>query len=205
MTIEELTLERVIEETRKLQYYYRLKNEIRYGQNRQEGDSTESVAEHVYGMHILTLYFLPLEDPEGSWDRRRIYEMITLHDLDEVETGDTIGYLKTPEQRALEAAAMHVVIEKSPEHMQQWMKERSAEYEGQTTTEARFVKAIDRFEPLIHLYTEHGRNTMHTNQTTVEHSRMLKDSYVAPFPYIRKFNETLQEEMSKMGYFWKAE
>lgn len=202
MTLEELTTEKVLDETMKLQYFYRLKYEIRYGQNREDEDSTESVAEHVFGMHILATYFLPLEDPEHAWNWQYVYEMITLHDLDEVETGDTIGYLKTPEQRAREAEAMQVVINKSPLHMQQWMSERVKQYEALDTPEAKFTKAIDRFEPLVHLYSEHGRRTMHTNQTTVEHSRSLKTTYVAPFPFIRQFSEVLQTVMAEKGYFW---
>jgi 5'-deoxynucleotidase YfbR-like HD superfamily hydrolase len=102
MNIETFNKDQILTDLAKLQYLYGLKKVIRYDQNRHETDSTESVAEHVYGMHILAQYFLPLENPKGSWDKSRIYEMITLHDIDEIETGDVLGYTKTEEIRALE-------------------------------------------------------------------------------------------------------
>ena len=144
MTFDEFTKERILEDMAKLQYLYRLKKVIRYDQNRHETDSTESVAEHVYGMHILAHYFLPLEDPGGNWNDARIYEMITLHDVDEIETGDILGWAKTPEQRLLEAEATEVVIQKSPVHMQIKLKQRLSEYETQETPEAKFARAIDK-------------------------------------------------------------
>ena len=58
MTLEEFTKERILEDTAKLQYLFGLKKVIRYNQGRAETDSTESVAEHVYGMHILAQYYL---------------------------------------------------------------------------------------------------------------------------------------------------
>ena len=117
MSTPELTVEYVISEVRKLQYLYQLKKEIRYAQNRHEEDSTESVAEHIYGMHILAAYFLPLVDTKGEWDKARIYEMITQHDIDEIETGDIVGYLNTDSDREKGLQAIQTVIEKSPEHM----------------------------------------------------------------------------------------
>ncbi|MEY2665811.1 MAG: hypothetical protein RLZZ480_916, partial [Candidatus Parcubacteria bacterium] len=121
MNLEELTTDTVLRETARLQYLYGLKKVIRYDQNRHETDSTESVAEHVYGMIILAQYFLPLENPEGNWDRARLYEMISVHDVDEIETGDVLGYTKTAETRALELDAMRRTIENAPIHMQAHM------------------------------------------------------------------------------------
>jgi len=62
-------------------------------------------------------YFLPLENPTGDWNKVAIYEMITLHDIDEIETGDTIGYLKTYNIRDGEKIAKLKVLDKSPHHL----------------------------------------------------------------------------------------
>ena len=88
--------EEVLEEVKKIQYLYTLKREIRYAETR--CDETESVAEHIYGMHICAMYFLPLEDPLCTWDKSRIFQMITLHDIDEIETGDVMRYLQQKNQ-----------------------------------------------------------------------------------------------------------
>lgn len=197
----EFTKEHILSEVRKLQYLYGLKHEIRYGQKRPEGLFTESVAEHIYGMHICAQYFLPLENPTGDWDRVRIYEMITLHDIDEIETGDTIGYLKTDTIRDGEKIAKLKVLDKSPNHLKLDFQKHIDEYENQETFEARFVKAIDRFEPLIQIYNEFGMHIINLNKTTAEQSRRIKDHYIAPFKIIDTFNQVIQKAMIDEGYF----
>jgi hypothetical protein len=63
--------------------------------------------------------------------------MITLHDIDEIETGDVIGYTKTDAIREQEVVAMRMVAEKSPLHLQSFIKERVEEYESKETIEKR--------------------------------------------------------------------
>tara|TARA_B100000745_G_C20152713_1_gene395146 strand:- start:54 stop:668 length:615 start_codon:yes stop_codon:yes gene_type:complete len=203
MRLEDLTKKMILSEVSKIQYLYGLKYEIRYHHDREGKDYTESVAEHVYGMHILATYFLPLEDPNKEWDWQKIYEMITWHDIDEVETGDMIGYLKTPKVRSKEAKAMKVVLSKSPDHLRAYMTPILEEYEALSSSEAKFVKAIDRVEPLFHLYNERGRKTMAKNRTTIEQSESLKQPYVQDFPFIRIFSNTVTFVMKEEGYFFE--
>ena len=98
-----------------------LKTKIRYGEERSEIIDTESVAEHIYGMMILNEYFLTLEDKNNAFDRIRINRMILLHDIDEIETGDMIGYLKTDAHREIERGAQEKVIAKIPESLRESM------------------------------------------------------------------------------------
>lgn len=203
MTLEEYTKEKILEDVARLQYLYGLKKVIRYAQNRHETDSTESVAEHVYGMYILAQYFLPLENPEGDWDRARLYEMITLHDIDEIETGDVLGYTKTTETRALELDAMRRTIENAPVHMQAHMNRRVTEYETRETPEAKFAKAIDKIEPLFQIFNEEGRAILKRNKTTAEQSLRIKTPYIDEFPFIKHFADTIHEALVDGDYFWK--
>lgn len=203
MTLEELTPERVIAEVRVLQYLYGLKREIRYAQTRTQEDLTESVAEHVYGMHICALYFLPLENPQGTWDRASVYEMISLHDIDEIETGDVLGYTKTDAIRAAEAEAMRVVMEKSPLHMRPSMQRAIDVYDEQVTPESVFVKALDKFEPLVQMYNENGKQTFQTNKTTAEDAYKIKESYILPFPHMYRMYRVIHEAMINEGFFYK--
>jgi len=193
------TEEDILNEVSKLQYCYGLKQEIRYGEGRY--DQTESVAEHIYGMQVLASYFIELEDPMHGWDSKRIFEMITWHDMDELETGDMIGYLKTQKDRMREADAMEVVLSKLPDLMRKRIAEVVSEYELQETIESRFVKALDKIEPLFHLYNENGKTILNRNRTTQMDSRKIKDSYVAPFPYMRQFNDVINDKMEHEGYF----
>lgn len=195
------TDEEIFEEVKKIQYLYGLKKEIRYGEIRTEVG--ESVAEHIYALHVLATYFLELENPSHDWDRAHIYEMITWHDMDEVETGDMIGYKKTEADRKREATAMQTVLEKVPSVIRERVTAVIEEYQNQATQEARFVKALDKIEPLFHLYNENGKRILLRNKTTLHDSRIIKDSYVEPFPYIKQFNEVLNMQMDKEGFYTK--
>lgn len=50
MTIDEYTKDVVLEDVKRLQYLFGLKEVIRSHLTRDEKDTTESVAEHVFGM-----------------------------------------------------------------------------------------------------------------------------------------------------------
>jgi 5'-deoxynucleotidase YfbR-like HD superfamily hydrolase len=205
MKIERWDDERIPEEVERLRYLFGMKKVIRYHLDRDdEVFDTESVAEHVYGMFILAEYFLPIEDPESAWDWMRIRRMMLFHDMDEIETGDKIGYLKTAEDRANEASARKRALRKIPAAMQEDVKNLMEEYEAQQTSEALFVKAIDRVEPSFHLFCEEGKRLLHRNKTTERQSRMLKDKYIEKFTALHAFNEYLTREMARRG-FWTPE
>ncbi len=201
MNGSQLTKEYVLNEISKLQYLYKLKNVIRYAQTRELEDSTESVAEHVYGMHILATYFLTLLDQEEKWNKSRIYEMITFHDIDEIETGDTIGYLKTEAAELSEADIKRKIVKSVPNQMQQIMLSVIDEYEKQETIESRFVKAIDKFEPLVHIYNEKGKETLHKIKTTAQQSSSIKEPYLQEFPIMFSYYQIIHEAMINENFF----
>lgn len=200
-----LTPEYILSEVRKIQYLYGLKREIRYGRKRDENDITESVAEHLYGMHLLVHYFLPFENPEGTWNKERILTLITVHDMDEIETGDTINYLKTPEILAAERKAQERVVANAPAHLQEHLKNHLDEYEAQETNEARFVKAVDRIEPLFQTYSPFGKAIFEINKTRFEDSMRFKEIYIKPFPVMYEYYRVLQQTMVDEGYFYREE
>ncbi len=189
----------VLDEIAKIQYLYALKHEIRYAQTRT--DNTESVAEHIYGMHICAQYFLPLENLEGTWDKGRIYEMITLHDIDEIETGDVIGFTKTEEMRDNEANAMRRVMLTSPLHMQARMELIITEYEEQITKESQFVKAIDKCEALIQTFSETGKTISITTGSTEEKIRKMREPYIQKFPVMHSFFKIIHQKMINEEFF----
>jgi putative hydrolases of HD superfamily len=201
MQLPELTPKYILSEVAKIQYLYGLKYEIRYADERHEEDSTESVAEHIYGMHILCQYFLLLENPAGDWDKLKILEMILLHDIDEIETGDVIGYTKSQAMLDAEADAMRRVMQKSPEHMHRPMAAIIDEYELQESPEAKFVKAIDRFEPLIHLFNGKGKAVQHRGNTTRAQHMSLREDKLKPYPYLYAYYRVIEQEMFTQGFF----
>lgn len=128
--------------------------------------------------------------------------MITIHDFDEIETGDTIGYLKTSAEYAAEESARAVVTERSPTLLQPTISAASREYEERVSREALFARAIDKFEPLIHLYNENGRRIHMDKKCTLQHSESIKIDHVKHFASIKRFTDTLHNRMVVEGYFY---
>lgn len=201
MLTHDLSEEFILSEVKKLQYLYTLKKEIRYGQKRPLNDLTESVAEHLYGMHLVAQYFLPIEDPQNNLDKSLVFEMILFHDIDEIETGDTIGYLKNDINRADEISAQNLVITNSPQHLQETMRQVTSNYQIQTSKEAKFVKAVDRFEPLIQIYSDFGREVNKINKTTAEQSVHIKEPYLNEFPAMYAFYKVIHQKMIEENFF----
>lgn len=195
------TREEILEAIKQIQYLYGLKYEIRYELTRKQDDFSESVAEHIYGMHILCQYFLPLEDTKGGWDQNKIRQLITWHDIDEVETGDMIGWKKTDADRAREKEAGDRVVEKMPEVFRRDVGTLLDEYDAQETNEAKFVKALDKIEPLFHLYNPLGKKLAHEVGHTFDASNRIKEPYVVSFPHIKHYSETIQKIMMEEGFF----
>lgn len=195
----------VLGETKRLQVFYRLKDELRYDGVRNDEISEESVAEHIYALHCLADYFVPLEDTEGEWDLTKIHQMLTYHDIDEIETGDTIGYMKTDADRALEREAAVRVVASFPESVQANITALLDEYEAQETPEAKYAKALDKMEPVFHLYSENGRKVFQKNKTTPAQHKSVKDSYAAPFPILNRFNAVLGQRLMDEGFYYSPE
>lgn len=191
----------VVTELQKVQVLYELKKVIRYDHTRTEEAHTESDAEHIFGMHCLIDYFLPLEDKAGEWDREQIRLMVQYHELDEIITGDKVSYTKTEADKAYEAAQVEPAIKLLPELMQAGVRSVMQEYQAQQTPEARFVKAIDKIEPVFHLYNQTGKETLQRLNTKAEEHNRIKRPYVEPFPVIKRFAEVMNEWFITEGYY----
>lgn len=191
----------VISELKKIQTLYKLKNEIRYGQTRNTEEDSESVAEHIYGMHCLMDYFQLFEDKQNSWNQERTRLMIQYHDIDEIETGDVIGYLKSEFEKENERKAVDLVIKKLPHAIQEKIKLVLNEYELQKTPESRFVKALDKIEPVFHLYDEKGLKILTKNKTTKDQNDRIKFPYMQDFPFILRFAEVMTTQFEREGFY----
>jgi 5'-deoxynucleotidase YfbR-like HD superfamily hydrolase len=192
----------VLSEFFKLQELFKMNSVIRYHYTRKETIDTQSVGEHIYGMLVLINYFLPLENADGTLDFETIVKTACYHDIDEIETGDTIGYLKTDADRAKEFDAQQRVIATLPEQLQPEVTALLKDYEHKTTPEAAFTKAIDKMEPFWHIISENGKAVIQGNKTTAEQNASIKDRYVAKFPYISRFNDVLKQYMIANEFFY---
>ncbi len=177
--------------------YYNLKHTIRWAKDR-NGDFTESVAEHVYGMQVLISYFLPLADPAQSMDSTLISNMATWHDMAEAVVSDMTTKLKTKAHEEAEKVAEGNLIATAPAHLTSTLTAIYTTYDARTTREARFVKAIDKIEPMFHLYFLKQKGidvpTHYQMQWEADEYRQHRAFYVDEFPILKRFDDVLYEE-----------
>ncbi len=177
--------------------YFNLKHTIRWAKNR-DGDYTESVAEHVFGMHVLLNYFLPLIDINNTLDKSLIYHMPTWHDMAEAIVSDMTTKLKTQAHEAAEKEAEQMLIETAPGHLKDMLRTIYTTYDIRDSVEAKFVKAIDKMEPMFHLYfLKHKGISVpdhYQMQWEADEYREHRARYVDTFPVLKRFDDVLYEE-----------
>ena len=112
-----------------------------------DGSRYENSAEHSWH---LALYALVLSDhaPEPV-DTSRVITMLLLHDLVEIDAGDTPIYQDTDPaaQAAAETAAAERIFGLLPPDQGRALRALWDEFEAAESADARFAKALDRFQP----------------------------------------------------------
>ncbi|HBU48732.1 MAG TPA: phosphohydrolase [Myxococcales bacterium] len=136
----------------------------------------ENSAEHSWH---LALFALVLDLPT-SVDRYRVIQMLLLHDLVEIDAGDTFAYDEEGhgDKLARETAAAERLFGLLPQAQGASLLEIWKEFEAQDSPEARAAAAIDRFQPiLLNRYSDdpswarHGirRDQVLTRNGIIEH------------------------------------
>lgn len=117
----------------------------------------ENSAEHSW--HLAMYAWLLHEHAAGPVDISRVIRMLLLHDIVEVDAGDTPihGAGWTAVQSEREAAAAARIFGLLPRQQGAELLALWEEFESATTEDAKFAKALDRFQPLlVNIFTEGG-------------------------------------------------
>src|SRR5438132_1484359 len=95
---------------------------------------------------------------EPEIDLLRVVKMALIHDLVEIDAGDTFVY-DAPAmdgKRAREEAAAERIFNILPQDLALEVRELWEEFELQESPEARFAGALDRLHPILHNYHTRG-------------------------------------------------
>lgn len=109
----------------------------------------ENSAEHSWQIALLAAALAPEIDP--ALDVARVVGMLLVHDLGEIDTGDTIVYAQDgwAERKAAERAAVERIFGRLPPARSGHLLALWAEFEDACTPAARFAHAIDRAMPVL--------------------------------------------------------
>jgi putative hydrolase of HD superfamily len=118
----------------------------------------ENSSEHSW--HVALIAMLLSEYGNEQTNLFRVLCMLLIHDLVEIDAGDTYCY---DEQGALDKAerekeAARRIFGFLPEDQGGFIRELWEEFEEGATPEAKFANAVDRFMPLLHNFYTQGKS-----------------------------------------------
>lgn len=126
----------------------RLKGVIRLNQIA-DGSRRENTAEHSWHLALFAMVLQEYAvEPVDIW---RVVQMLILHDLVEIEAGDTPLHLTldNTDQEAREQAAADLLFGMLPADQGQDFRALWEEFEAAESADARFAKACDRLQPIL--------------------------------------------------------
>jgi putative hydrolase of HD superfamily len=118
----------------------------------------ENDAEHSWHLGVMAVLLLE-HAQQPQLDLLRVLQMVLIHDLVEIDAGDTFAYddVAAADKAEREAAAAERLFGLLPADQAQTFREVWEEFETRQTAEARYAAALDRFQPMLHNYHTQGR------------------------------------------------
>ncbi|MCG9749986.1 HD domain-containing protein [Vibrio brasiliensis] len=118
----------------------------------------ENSAEHSW--HVALMAILMEEHANEPVDIARVVKMLLLHDVVEIDAGDTFVYdvAASAEQEQKELQAAQRLFAMLPDDQGQPLLELWLEFEAASTADAKFAKALDRIIPMLLNYHNQGQS-----------------------------------------------
>lgn len=114
-----------------------------------DGGRKENDAEHSW--HLAMMAVLLQEHMKEKADLAKVMTMVLIHDLVEIDAGDTYAYDEKGAQtkREREVKAADRIFGLLPEDQGTYFRELWEEFETYETPEAKFAHLLDNFQPLL--------------------------------------------------------
>ncbi|WP_339756203.1 HD domain-containing protein [Algoriphagus aquimarinus] len=185
-----------IKEIDKLKYIQR-KTRL-FNSDRQEND-----AEHSWHLAMMTIVLA--EHSDKPIDVLKVVKMVLIHDIVEIDAGDTFIYDSTKnhtntEEELLAAKRIFGLLpkEQAEEFIAVW-----EEFEAGETDEAKFAKAMDRFEPLLQNTSNNGGTWAEYDvpyQQVYDKKKAIKLGSTSIWSYAENLiNESVEKGILKKG------
>ena len=163
------------------------------GHGRREND-----AEHAW--HMAIMIYLLKEYANEQFDVTKAMMMALIHDIVEIDAGDTYAYdtagLQTQKER--EDLAAERIFGMLPEDQKTELKALFEEFEENETPEAKFARAMDNFQPLL---LNNSNNGSDWKEHGVSKSKVMgrhKNTRCGS-EFIGEYSEQIIEENVKKG------
>ena len=121
-----------------------------------DGTRHENSAEHSWHLALLALTLA--EHANEPLDVSKVVKMVLIHDIVEIDAGDTYIYGVQGDKVERERQAADRIFGLLPDDQAEDFRRLWTEFESARTPEARFANALDRFIPQLHNYHTQGRS-----------------------------------------------
>ena len=114
-----------------------------------DGNRKENDAEHSW--HIALMAILLKEHAEDEVDVLKVMTMVLLHDLVEIDAGDTYAYdsVGMQSKREREVKAADRIFGLLPEDQGAYFRALWDEFEAYETADAKYAHLLDNFQPML--------------------------------------------------------
>ncbi len=159
----------------------------------------ENDAEHSW--HLAVMAILLAEHAEGNVDVSKVIKMVLIHDIIEIDAGDTYcyddvaGLDKAEREQKAAVRLFHILPSSQAEELNNLWQE----FEERQTPEARFAAALDRLQPLLLNYLTEGKSWQAhgiNSEQVLKRNRHIGDSSPALWAYA----EGIIEDAVAKGY-----
>ncbi|KOX11381.1 phosphohydrolase [Nocardiopsis sp. NRRL B-16309] len=165
-----------------------------------DGSRRENSAEHSWHLALSARTFAEYA-PEGT-DIDRVTEMLVVHDIVEIDAGDTFVFdqVNAETQAERERAAADRLFPLLPEDQAVRARELWEEFEAGSTPEARFARAVDRLAPMLANWHNEGGTWLRFGVTRAE--VMAKVKVISEgSEALGSYATALVDDADRRGYF----
>lgn len=150
----------------------------------------ENSAEHSWHLALLALTLQ--EYANEKVDLIRVIKMMLIHDIVEIDAGDTFAYdtVGSLDKEERETKAANRLFGMLPDEQKQEMLELWREFEDRVTPEAKFAAGLDRLHPMLHnYYTDGAAWKKHgiTRDRVIQRNSLIEDGSEALWEYAQRF------------------
>jgi putative hydrolase of HD superfamily len=164
-------------------------------------DRYENSAEHSWQLALLAASLAQYAEP--AIDINRVISMLLVHDIGEIDAGDTMVFVEGgwEERKAAELAAVTRIFGMLPENHGENFLALWKEFDRAETAEARFAHAVDRAMPVLLNLNNNGQSWRENGISYERVVRRVAPPIKAGCPALWSYLEKRLEEARVKGIF----
>ncbi|AKF09005.1 HD domain-containing protein [Sandaracinus amylolyticus] len=162
-------------------------------------DRYENPAEHSWHIAMLASSLAPYADP--GVDLSRVIAMLLVHDLGEIDAGDTFFFAESAGTKAKERACVERIVSLLPDPQRSSFLALWIELDEGETPEARFANAVDRAMPVLLNLANDGQSWRENGVSHEQVVRRVGPPIHAGCPALWAYLEARLDDANARGWF----